>query len=62
MFRLHDDGLGGVPRRNPEDLDEELLEGLGADTVLQPPASLPPPVLRWRVKGGQEQQGACAID
>lgn len=58
MFRLLDEPLA-APRRNPEDLDEDLMEGLGAESVLQPKAPLPPPVLRWRVGGGkwQGQQG-----
>lgn len=58
MFRLLDEPLA-PPRRNPEDVDEDLLEGLGAESLLlQAQAPAPLPVLRWRrvVDGQQEEQ------
>ena len=63
MYRLPDE-MPGPPRRNPEDVDEELLEGLEAESLLQPKAPLAPPVLRWRVgvgRQGEEQGTMCVV-
>ena len=36
------------PRRNLEDADEDLLEGLGAETLLREQEPLAPPCLSWK--------------
>lgn len=51
------------PRRNLEDDDEDLLEGLGAENLLEAKDSIEPPVLRWKESFHQEMmmqnQGQC---